>query len=137
MIEITPFLLGVFISAVLSALVYSVLGTFRGKKDIVELNRGIEQLRMEILDNWEEMHARIDVDIKDIKDEMNLIYPQIDSRFDKLKNHTDMELEQIRNGLPKSLDKLNQVEDKLGNFVKNLSGLDNRVNEFIKSYQSQ
>lgn len=137
MIEIVPFLLGVLISISLVLLGYSVLGTFRGKKEIKDLNYSLEKLHHEVLDDWEEVHRRIDVEIEGLHKDIETLKNQLDSRFDKLRNYTDERFSEVNTGVPKSIEKLNQVEQKLGNFVGNLGKLDERVSDFIKSYQNQ
>ena len=127
-------LVGVLLSIMVFLLGYAVVGTFRNSKHIEENHQWLDTMDRDV-------HQRIDELIKQLDTEMEGVYRRIDLDYDTLSG--DMSDFISRKEIDSRLDRLeSRIKssfsdgdiDKLG---YDLYRLQERVDEFIRTYQNQ
>jgi heme oxygenase len=127
-------LLGVLLSATVFGLGYAIVGTFRNSKHIEENHQWLDTMDRDV-------HTRIDELIRQLDTEMEGVYKRIDLDYDTLSR--DMSDFVERKEIDSRLDRLETrvkssfSDDDIDKLGYDLYRLQERVDEFIRTYQNQ
>ena len=127
-------LLGVLLSVMVFGLGYAIVGTFRNSKHIEENHQWLDTMDRDV-------HTRIDELIRQLDTEMEGVYKRIDLDYDTLSR--DMSDFVERKEIDSRLDRLETrvkssfSDDDIDKLGYDLYRLQERVDEFIRTYQNQ
>lgn len=127
-------LLGVLLSVMVFLLGYAVVGTFRNSKHIEENHQWLDTMDRDV-------HTRIDELIRQLDTEMEGVYKRIDLDYETLSG--DMGDYISRKEIDSRLDRLESrvkssfSDDDINKLGYDLYKLQEKVDEFIRTYQNQ
>jgi len=84
--ENLEFVLGMFTSIGVLGLGYAIVGIVKVKQRSNDFEEIINGTQLDLGNNQREMHLRVDGEVKDLKNQIEILYRHIDSRFDKFEN---------------------------------------------------